>query len=306
MSFPKTFERHIDRRGIIHVADGPLWTADDLAHVGGKPLIYYPLSTMIQAGIEDVAIVAPAPLCRAFRRLMGDGSRFGLSLTCIDQRPGGDIAEAPNLAKGFLGGMPSLLMPAHGIVSAARLADTLARAAPRLRGAAVLTAPVASGAAGLPVATNALGAVTRLGRGGDTDRGREAFTGVTLFDARAADFAGWLPTGRAAMTDLLGLYQRSGALSAASIGDGGTWFGVTNSREAEGATLFVAGLERRRRGLFGSPELAAFKAGRIGRRDLADAVESWGDTPYGAALADALERRRRPRRSGRALRVVAG
>ncbi|MEM6276211.1 MAG: sugar phosphate nucleotidyltransferase [Pseudomonadota bacterium] len=279
----------------------------DLPHVGGKPLIYYPLTAMIQTGLEDVAVVAPAPLQPALNRLLGEGSGFGLSVTYIAQAADGDMAEAPSLARDFLRGMPSLLMPAHGIVSAARLGDMLSRASTRLRGAAVLTAQIASGAAGTPVATDALGKVMQLGRGPKgSQRTTEEFTGVALLDARAPDFAEWLPDGRASMTDLLGLYQRSRALTATSIGDGGTWFAVTTPREAEDATRFVAGLERRRRGLFGSPELAAFKAGRIGRRDLADAVETWDDTPYGAALADALERRRRPRGTRDALHVVAG
>lgn len=310
MDIRQPFERQIERRGVIHVPCSPLWDGATLPSVGGKPLIYYPLTAMIDAGIEEVAIVAPQAPRAALEALLGTGAHLGMTVHHITQAPGGGMARAPHLAREFLGGMPALLMPGDGIVSAARLSDILARAAPRLRGAAVLTAHAATGGEDISVIANGLGVVTRLDPRPDPvhdplEDGAEVFTGVALLDARAPDFASWLPSSGATMIDLLGLYQSSGALCAARIGDGGIAMSVKTPSAAEDATRFVKGLERRRRGLFGSPELAALKAGRIEREDVARAARIWDDTAYGAALADALARRRGPRAPTDALRISA-
>lgn len=294
------FERRIERRGLIHVTSSLA-----LSDVACKPLIAYPLTRLIEAGVEEAAIISPPEMVPDLRETLGDGAQFGLTLDYLTQESGAGMAECPLIARQFLGGMPSLLMPANCVISAPRLADTITRAAPRLRGAAILTAAVGAGEVETSVTANALGRVMRLGKTG------EAYTGVTLLDARAPDFASWLPAEDGyPMEDLLGLYLRGGALTTTGLGDGSIWFSIECDADVADAGRYIAGLERRRRGLFGSPERAALKLGRLGTKRLRLSAKAWAEAgwpTYAAALEASLETRGNATRAAQPrLRVVGG
>lgn len=255
-----------------------------------KPMIYYPLSVLMLAGIREIAVITTPADQAQFQRLMGDGSQWGLSLTWIVQPSPDGLAQAYLLAEAFLDGAPSAMVLGDNIFFGHGLSEVLVRAAGREAGGTVFGYRV--------VDPERYGVVDF-----DGDRVRAivekpevppssyAVTGLYFLDGDAPKLAAEVtPSARGELeiASLLEMYLARGDLTVEKLGRGYAWLDTGTHASLLDAGNFVRTLEARQGLQTGSPEEIAFEAGWIDRATLAEAAERFGKTNYGRYLARLL------------------
>ncbi len=255
-----------------------------------KPMIYYPLSVLMLAGIREIAVITTPADQAQFQRLMGDGSQWGLSLTWIVQPSPDGLAQAYLLAEAFLDGAPSAMVLGDNIFFGHGLSEVLVRAAGREAGGTVFGYRV--------VDPERYGVVDF-----DGDRVRAivekpevppssyAVTGLYFLDGDAPKLAAEVtPSARGELeiASLLEMYLARGDLTVEKLGRGYAWLDTGTHASLLDAGNFVRTLEARQGLQTGSPEEIAFEAGWIDRTTLAEAAERFGKTNYGRYLARLL------------------
>jgi glucose-1-phosphate thymidylyltransferase len=285
------------RRGLV-LAGGagtrlhPLTLAvsKQLLPVYNKPMIYYPLSVLMLAGIREVLIITTPDDQPAFRRLLGDGARLGLKLEYAAQaRPEG-LADAYRLGEAFVAGEPSCLVLGDNIFYGSGFSAQLKAAATRQTGAVVFGYPVADPRRYGVVEIDAAGKVLSLVEKPETPRSNVAVTGLYFFDGRASDFARTLkPSARGELEilDLIACYQARGELSVQLLGRGFAWLDTGTHDALIQAGEFVRAIEERQGLRLGCVEEIAFQNGWINRAELLALAGNSG--PYGAYLAAIAE-----------------
>ncbi len=285
------------RKGII-LAGGSgtrLWPVTEavskqLLPVYDKPMVYYPLSVLMLAGIREIAVITTPQDREQFRRLMGDGSRWGLRLTfVVQERPEG-LAQAYLLARDFLGGAASAMVLGDNLFFGHGLPELLAEADREPSGGTVFAYHVAD--------PERYGVVDF---DGDLVRGivekpavppsPYAVTGLYFLDGSAPDRAARVrPSARGELeiVDLLQSYLDERALKVRRMGRGYAWLDTGTHGSLLDAGNFVRTLEDRQGLQTGSPEEIAFARGWIGRAALAEAAARYGKTGYGRNLARLL------------------
>ncbi|MGH6957951.1 MAG: glucose-1-phosphate thymidylyltransferase RfbA [Caulobacteraceae bacterium] len=281
------------RRGLV-LAGGagtrlhPLTLAasKQLLPVYNKPMIYYPLSVLMLAGIRDILIITTPEDQPAFRRLLGDGARLGLRLDYVAQpRPEG-LAQAYLLGEAFVAGEPSALVLGDNIFYGAGFGGRLRAAAAHEAGATVFGYPVADPGRYGVVELDAGGRVVGLEEKPERPRSNVAVTGLYFFDGRASEFAKTLkPSARGELEilDLIACYHAMGALSVEMLGRGFAWLDTGTHDALIQAAEFVRAIEERQGLRLGCVEEIAFQNGWIDRRQLKALADASG--PYGAYLA---------------------
>ena len=266
-----------------------------LLPVYDKPMIYFPLSVLMLAGIREIAVITTPEDQAQFRRLMGDGSRWGLSLTFIVQpRPEG-LAQAYILARDFLAGAPSAMVLGDNIFYGAGMPELLARADAEPTGGTVFAYHVAD--------PERYGVVDFEG-----DRVRSiiekpaepasnfAVTGLYFLDGDAPERALAVrpsPRGELEITDLLQSYLDAGLLKVRRMGRGFAWLDTGTHASLLDAGNFVRTLEERQGMQVGCPEEIAYDRGWIGAEAVAEAARRYGKSRYGKNLAALLAPHRR-------------
>lgn len=244
-----------------------------LVPVYDKPMVYYPLSTLIENGVSDICLIStPADLPR-FEKLFGDGRRWGLRIVYREQaRPAG-IAEALVIAADHVGDDSAALILGDNVFYAG---DALARAFRAHRaGATIFGYQVRNPERYGVVELDAEGRVTSIEEKPAKPKSNYAIPGLYLLDARAAALAGALaPSARGELeiTDLLRKYLELDALEAHLLARGTAWLDAGTSSSLHEASAFVQTLEKRQGIKLGCPEEAAFRQGRIGKPELAALV----------------------------------
>ena len=288
------------RKGII-LAGGTgtrLWpltmgVSKQLLPVYDKPMIYYPLSALMLAGIREVAIITTPEDQEPFRRLMGDGSQWGLSFTWIEQpRPEG-LAQAYLLAEDFLAGAPSLMVLGDNIFFGQGLPDLLARACARETGGTVFGYRVADPERYGVVDFDAAGQVRALVEKPDRAPSPYAVTGLYALDGTAPARAARVrpsPRGELEIVTLLESYLAEGALTVETMGRGFAWLDTGTHDSLLDAGNFVRTLEARQGLQIGSPDEIAHELGWIDTAQLAARAALFARTAYGAYLHGLLER----------------
>jgi glucose-1-phosphate thymidylyltransferase len=262
---------------------------------GGSGTIYLPLSVLMLAGIREIAVITTPEDQAQFRRLMGDGSRWGLSLTFIVQpRPEG-LAQAYILARDFLAGAPSAMVLGDNIFYGAGMPELLARADAEPTGGTVFAYHVAD--------PERYGVVDFEG-----DRVRSiiekpaepasnfAVTGLYFLDGDAPERALAVrpsPRGELEITDLLQSYLDAGLLKVRRMGRGFAWLDTGTHASLLDAGNFVRTLEERQGMQVGCPEEIAYDRGWIGAEAVAEAARRYGKSRYGKNLAALLAPHRR-------------
>ncbi len=282
------------RKGIILAggAGSRLWplthaVSKQLMPVYDKPMIYYPLTTLMDANIRDIAIITTPEHRAAFEMALGDGEHWGITLTYITQPAPEGLAQAYVLAEGFLAGAPSAMILGDNIFYAPGLGRQLAQAAHATQGALVITKSVPDASRFGVVSLDAAGGVVSIEEKPQVPRSDLALTGLYLMDSRASNWAGWIqPSARGELeiTALLEVYKSAKALEVVQLDPNATWFDTGTHRSLMEAGQFVSRLQARIGTLLGSPEIAAFEQGWITRRQIAAAAKRYEKTAYGAAL----------------------
>ncbi len=281
------------RRGVI-LAGGagtrlhPLTLAvsKQLLPVWDKPMIYYPLSTLMLAGIREILIITTPDDRDAFRRLMGDGSRFGVTFDYVVQPNPDGLAQAFILGETFLRDEPSALVLGDNIFFGAGFSAQLARAAARERGATVFGYPVRDPERYGVAEVDGQGAVLGIEEKPARPRSNLAVTGLYFYDGRASALARSLtPSARGELeiTDLNRRYLEAGELNLEVLGRGFAWFDTGTHDSLMEAGEFVRTIENRQGFRIGCVEEIAYRQGWI---DAARLSELAGDSksPYAAYL----------------------
>ena len=258
-----------------------------LLPVYDKPMVYYPLSVLMLAGIREIAVITTPQDQDQFVRLMGDGSQWGLSLTYIVQASPDGLAQAYLLAEDFLAGAPSAMVLGDNIFFGHGLPQMLAAADARETGGTVFGYHVADPERYGVVRFDADGTVREIVEKPEVPPSNYAITGLYLLDGSASERARAVkPSARGELeiVTLLESYLADGLLAVEKMGRGFAWLDTGTHGSLLDAGNFVRTLSERQGMQTGCPEEIAFQKGWITRDQLATAAARYGKSGYGAYL----------------------
>ncbi|MGD0192666.1 MAG: glucose-1-phosphate thymidylyltransferase RfbA [Rhizomicrobium sp.] len=227
-----------------------LATSKQLLPVYDKPMIYYPISTLMLAGIREILIITTPHDQPGFIKLLGDGSRWGLSFEYAVQPAPEGLAQAFVIGRGFANGEPTALVLGDNIFHGAGLTTLLKNAVDRSNGATVFAYRVRQPERFGVIEFDAAGKALSVEEKPATPRSDWALTGLYFFDGRAADIAsGLMPSKRNELeiTDLIGAYLEAETLSVERLGRGITWFDTGTHETLLDAANFIRLIEERQK-----------------------------------------------------------
>jgi len=286
------------RRGII-LAGGagtrlyPLTVAvsKQLMPVFDKPMIFYPLSVLMLAGIREILVITTPHEQDAFRRLLGDGARWGLSIDyAVQPRPEG-LAQAFRIGADFVDGGPSALILGDNLFYGATLQEILRRASDRDQGATVFAYRVKDPSQYGVVSFGADGRAVSIEEKPSAPKSNHAVTGLYFYDARVTDFAADLaPSARGELeiTDLNRRYLEAGDLAVEVLGRGHAWLDTGTHAALLDAALFVRIVEEREGLKICCPEEIAWRQGWISDAELEALASPLRSSGYGEYLLTLL------------------
>ncbi len=289
------------RKGII-LAGGagsrlhPLTTAvsKQLLPIYDKPMIYYPLSALMLAGVREIAVITTPDDQAAFRKLLGTGARFGVDFRFIVQpRPEG-LAQAYLLAEDFLAGAPSVMVLGDNLFFGQGFEAVLGRAGARDQGATVFGYEVQDPTRYGVVSFDETGLVEDIEEKPAAPKSRFAVTGLYFYDGRASRFAKELapsPRGELEITDLNRRYLHERALHVELLERGFAWLDTGTFDSLIEAGEFVRTIEHRQGLKIGCVEEIAFRRGWIDAAALRAAAGDNPNNPYSAYLLDVADGR---------------
>jgi glucose-1-phosphate thymidylyltransferase len=262
-------------------------TSKQLLPVYDKPLVYYPLSTLMLAGIAEILIITTPQDQTAFQALLGDGRQWGLELSyAVQPRPEG-LAQALLIGREFIGGAPCCLILGDNVFFGHGLPELLRRAARRRRGATVFAYRVSDPERYGVVEFDGHGRALSLEEKPARPRSSYAVTGLYFYDGRAADLAARLtPSARGELeiTDLNRLYLEDGSLQVESMGRGFAWLDTGTCDSLLHAATFVQTVEQRQGLKIACVEEVAFQMGLIGAAELRRLAQPLLKSGYGQYL----------------------
>lgn len=286
-------ERTHRRRGIV-LAGGtgsrllPLTTgvSKQLLPIFDKPLIYYPLATLMMAGVREVLFITTPEDQGAFRRLLGDGSQWGMQFSYAEQDEPRGIADAYRIGRRFLDGAPSVLILGDNIFFGHGLQALLNRAS-RSDGATIFASLVRDPQRFGIVELDADNRPLSLAEKPAEPRSRWAVTGLYFLDHRACDFADAVQPsvrGELEIISVLERYLANGELGAETLHRGFAWLDAGTHESLHQAADFVKTLQDRQGMLVCSPEELAYRNGLIPLEQLAALAHAQRASSYGESL----------------------
>lgn len=267
-----------------------LAVSKQLAPVYDKPLIYYPLSTLMLAGIRDVLIISTPQDLPHFCRLLGDGRHWGMRFSYVAQPSPAGIAQAFLLGEEFLEGGPAALVLGDNIFYGHGLVDLLARAKQRLSGATIFAYQVADPERFGVVAFDTEQRALSIQEKPERPTSNWAVTGLYFYDEHVVSLAKTLKPsmrGELEITDLNLLYLAQGALTVEQMGRGFAWLDTGTPDSLLEAAEFVRTLEKRQGMKIACPEEVAYRMGFIDRAQLQALGEELAKSAYGQYLLQA-------------------
>jgi glucose-1-phosphate thymidylyltransferase len=270
-----------------------LAVSKQLLPVYDKPMIYYPLSVLMLSGIREVAIITTPEDQPQFRRLMGDGSQWGMRFTYIVQPSPDGLAQAYLLAEDFLDGAPSALVLGDNIFFGHGLAGLLARADARIEGGTVFGYRVADPERYGVVDFDTAGNVVTIVEKPAAPPSNFAVTGLYFLDGEAPRRARDVrpsTRGELEITTLLDMYLADGLLSVERMGRGYAWLDTGTHASLLDAGNFVRTLESRQGLQTGSPDEIAYAQGWIDTASVRERAAKYAKNGYGLYLASLMEK----------------
>jgi len=290
----------VSRKGII-LAGGsgtrlyPLTrvVSKQLLPVYDKPMIYYPLATLMYAGIREILIITTPHEQALFRQLLGDGKDWGLRLEYAVQPEPEGLAQSMIIGEQFIGGQPSCLILGDNIFHGGGLQDVLQRAAGRDQGATIfgywVKDPERYGVVEFDANLRVLGIEEKPRR----PRSNYAVTGLYFYDGRASEFARSLkpsPRGELEITDLNRCYLEDGSLALERLGRGYAWLDTGTHESLQQAANFIETIESRQGLKVACPEEIAFLQGWIDAGQVERLAQPLRKSGYGDYLLSLLAR----------------
>jgi glucose-1-phosphate thymidylyltransferase len=271
-----------------------LAVSKQLMPVYNKPMIYYPLSTLMLAGIREILIISTPEDSPLFERLLGDGSRLGLSLSYATQAEPEGIAQAFLIGKQFVGGDRVALALGDNVFYGHGLPEALRRAAQTEQGATVFGYRVRDPERYGVVEFDASGKVLSLEEKPARPRSPYAVTGLYFYDNRVVEIAAGLsPSARGELeiTDVNLAYLREGTLRVEMLGRGVAWLDTGTHQSLLQAANYIQTLEERQGLMVACVEEVAYTMGFIDARQVRESAEQLRNTGYGEYLLQLLEDR---------------
>ncbi|REE23702.1 glucose-1-phosphate thymidylyltransferase [Paraburkholderia sp. BL27I4N3] len=256
-----------------------------------KPMIYYPLSTLMMSGIREVLLISTPDDTPRFAAMFGDGSQWGMQITYAVQPSPDGLAQAFILGREFIGGKPSALILGDNIFYGADLGAHLGNAHLRTKGATVFGYHVHDPQRYGVVEINARGKVLSIEEKPQKPRSNFAVTGLYFYDGDVCDIAANIePSARGELeiTDVNRHYLEREALHLETLGRGFAWFDTGTHESLINAATFIATLQQRQGLLVASPEEVAFRRGWIDAEQLARLAAPLQKTDYGRYLSSLI------------------
>ncbi len=258
-----------------------------------KPMIYYPLSVLMLAGIREILIISSPEYIDNYKRLFGDGSELGLDMHyAVQPKPEG-LAQAFLIGEDFVGDQPAALVLGDNIFYGAGLTVLLENARNRTKGATVFAYQVEDATAYGVVELDRSGKAVSIEEKPKQPKSDYAVTGLYFYDNRVVELAKQVkPSARGELeiTDLNRLYMEQGDLYVEQMGRGFAWLDTGTHDSLVEASEFVRVIQKRTGALIACLEEIAFHQGFINRDQLRERGEYFSKTSYGKALLDLASR----------------
>jgi glucose-1-phosphate thymidylyltransferase len=268
-----------------------LATSKQLMSVYDKPMIYYPLSTLMLAGIREVLIISTPRDLPAFRALLGDGSQWGMRVEYAEQPSPDGLAQAYIIGADFVAGERSALILGDNIYHGHGLPELLASASSRKAGASVFAYHVNDPERYGVVSFDSDMKAVSIEEKPEQPESNWAVTGLYFYDEQVIDIAANLepsPRGELEITDINRVYLERGELNVEIMGRGYAWLDTGTPDSLLDAAEFVRVLEKRQGFKIASPEEIAFRQGFIGAAEMEQAIAKLGKSDYGRYLRGIL------------------
>ena len=266
-------------------------TSKQLLPIYDKPMIYYPLSTLMLAGIQDILIISTPQDVPNFERLLGDGSQFGIRL-CYKVQPSPDgLAQAFILGEKFVGSDRCAMILGDNIFYGAGLTTHLKKAVEQENGATVFGYYVEDPERFGVVEFDKEGRAVSLEEKPSNPKSNYAVTGLYFYDEKACERAKALkpsPRGELEITDLNRVYLEEGSLNVITLGRGYAWLDTGTVDSLSEAAEFVRVIESREGIQISAPEEIAYRNGWITREQLDESASVYGKSPYGQHLRNVV------------------
>jgi len=263
-----------------------------LMPVYDKPMIYYPLSVLMLAGIRDILVITTPEDQPSFRKLLENGQQLGLSFSYAVQPQPGGLAQAYLIAERFLGGDPSCLVLGDNLFYGRGLSEMLNRAANRLNGATIFGYPVKNPREYGVVELDADGKAVGIEEKPTCPKSPYAVPGLYFYDGTATERAKTLKPskrGELEITDLNRTYLEEGQLHVEIFGRGFAWLDTGTHESLLDASNFIATVQNRQGMMVSCPEEIAWRRGFITDDQLRKLAEPLKKNGYGQYLLDLLE-----------------
>lgn len=267
-------------------------TSKQLLPVYDKPMIYYPLSTLMLAGIKDILIISTPQDLPNFERLLGDGTQFGIRLSYEVQPSPDGLAQAFLIGEAFIDGEPCAMILGDNIFYGNGLTGHLKEAVLRREGATVFGYYVDDPERFGIVEFDANGKAISVEEKPKHPKSNYCVTGLYFYDSRVCEFAKQVkPSARGELeiTDLNRMYLEEGSLNVVTLGRGYAWLDTGTVDSLSEATEFVKVIENRQGIKISAVEEIAYRNGWISKEQLAVLADKYGKSAYGMHLKKAVE-----------------
>jgi glucose-1-phosphate thymidylyltransferase len=264
-------------------------TSKQLLPVYDKPMVYYPLSTLLLAGIRDILLISTPADLPQFQRLLGDGEQFGATITYAEQASPDGLAQAFLIGEAWLAGQACALALGDNLIHADHLSVSLRAAAARPEGATVFAYQVRDPERYGVVSFDGEGRAVEIVEKPAVPLSNWAVTGLYFYDDRVTQFAHAIrpsPRGELEITDLNRIYLENGSLHVERLGRGTAWLDAGTPDSLLQAATFVQTIQQRQGNLVGCPEEVAFRMGFIDAATLRGRALKLGKTELGRVLIE--------------------
>ena len=288
----------INRKGIIlaggsgtRLHPATLAVSKQLLPIYDKPMIYYPLSTLMQMGIREILIISTPHDLPSFERLLGDGTQLGVKFSYIEQPSPDGLAQALIIGESFLNGAPSCLILGDNLFYGNELINSIDRANKRYEGATIFGYPVSDPARYGIVEFNSNGKVISLEEKPDNPKSNYAVPGIYFYDAKAPSYSKNLKPskrGELEITDLNKCYLADSTLHVEILGRGNAWLDTGTHQSLSEASSLVEAIQNRQGLQIGCLEEISISNNWINKEELNESIMAMGKSAYALYLKELL------------------